>query len=68
MANALALVVRMLNTVAHLVRTVAIYLAIHLSEAGRRFDTRRAEGYYGAHLRLVRIRVELGAACVLTCN
>jgi hypothetical protein len=41
MANALAQVVWMPNTVAHLVRTVAICLTIHLSEGGQRFDTRR---------------------------
>jgi hypothetical protein len=44
MANALALVVRMPNVMAHLVQTVAIYLAIHISEGGLHFDTRRVEG------------------------
>jgi hypothetical protein len=44
MANALALVVQMPNVVAHLVRTVTIYLAIHISEGGLRFDPHRAEG------------------------
>jgi hypothetical protein len=34
MGNALALVIRMPNTVVHVVRTVAIYLAIYLSEGG----------------------------------